>query len=427
MGNDTERPDQGRILIEVALQFGATLDLDSLLTVVVERVAAVVRAERALFALVDERGAIERAVVHNLDWAGPGHPLPVSHGVIQKVVQERKPVLLSDAANDETFQRHQSIQLFGLRLIVAVPVLARDRVVGVIYVDSQEKSLGSFGEKVELLTALSRLVGTAVENARLFEEQRYRTMLLAQLVHDFRSPLSVITTNAGVLLEASAGEAAQMAADIEASALRMSQMITATLELSRIDAGATGRAPEDLDVEIAIRSHLRPFAAVARGYHLVLEVAAEAKLPQAVTIPDRLWIILDNLIFNALKHSRSGSAIRVEIGRRDDAGPPEVFDRLADSSACLFRSVSPLVADPEAGFLEISVANQGRPIPRELVPRLFHAYVRGDDNGTGHSLGLGLSIVDQCTRHLGGQVWVRSTEEEGTRFSFTLPTRLQDA
>ena len=64
-------------LLEVALQFGSTLSLERLLPLVLDRVTAVLDAERALFAILDASGQIERAVVHNLEWEGPGHPLPV--------------------------------------------------------------------------------------------------------------------------------------------------------------------------------------------------------------------------------------------------------------------------------------------------------------------------------------------------------------
>ena len=54
-------------------------------------------------------------------------------------------------------------------------------------------------QQLNLMVALGRLVGTAVENAQLYEEERYRAVLLGRLVHDFRIPLMVIQSNAQML------------------------------------------------------------------------------------------------------------------------------------------------------------------------------------------------------------------------------------
>ena len=73
-----DRPDPGKLLLEIALQFGATIDLDRLLPLVLARITELFSAERALFALFDPKGAIYEAVVHNLIWDGLPAPLPIS-------------------------------------------------------------------------------------------------------------------------------------------------------------------------------------------------------------------------------------------------------------------------------------------------------------------------------------------------------------
>jgi hypothetical protein len=59
------------------------------------------------------------------------------------------------------------------------------------------------------------------------------------------------------------------------------------------------------------------------------------------------------------------------------------------------------------------------------MARLFTDYTRsGERTGGVRSTGLGLSIVDQCVRHLGGSVWVESSQAQGTWFTFSLPTEV---
>ena len=425
--NAIDDPDYGQILLDVALQFGATLDIDKLLPLVLERVNGLLHADHAAFALCDAKGRIQRAVLHNLEWEGPGHPLPVSSGLISEVLENGNPVVVADAANNEAFQARESVRLLGLRFMMGVPIPARgDRIIGVLYVDSKASKVKDLNEETRLLEALGRLVGTAVENARLFEEQRYRTRLLAHLVHDFRTPLSVILANAELLARAGDGdEAVEMAQDIAASAQRMTKMVDNTLELSRMESGHEETHPVALDLAESIPGHVRGLDIVAGPLELRFSVDLDPDLPPAQTVPDRVWIILDNLLFNALKHAKAGSTIKVAATLRPDAGPSEALNRACEGTDIMAR-LPPVVPAPGTPFLEVSVHNEGRPIADEVLRRIFEAYVRGDDSARGHrSTGLGMSIVDQCARHLGGTVWARSSREAGTRFCFTLPTRVR--
>ena len=292
-----------------------------------------------------------------------------------------------------------------------------------LYVDSKASKVKNLNAETRLLVGLGRLVGTAVENARLFEEQRYRTLLLAHLVHDFRTPLSVILANAELLARfGTDDDAVEMAHDVAASAKRMTSMVDNTLELSRMESDAPAAEPVHLDLSEALPRHLRGLDMVAQPLDLSFALDLEDGQPPAHTVPDRLWLILDNLLFNALKHARPESVIRVTVKQRSDAGPPAALSRPIEGVDILAR-LSPLVAIPGNTFLEITVHNDGKPIPEKVQQRIFEAYVRGDEREQGHrSTGLGLSIVDRCARHLGGAVWMKSGPETGTQFAFTLPT-----
>jgi signal transduction histidine kinase len=428
MGVIDTRTKEARILLEVALQFGSTLDLDGLLKLVIERLAELMDAERALCALFDDDGQVGKAVLHNMEWPGPGSRLPVSQGVIARAVATRAPVLVSDAFEDEQLQTHASILIFRLRLIAAAPIVSQGRVVGVLYADSQLRGLASVGEKRDLMDALSRLVGTAVENTRLFDEQRYRAQLLAQFVHDFRSPLAVIMTNAGLLADAleDGGGLRAMSTDVLASTRRMLRMIDSTLELARADVGAAAPRPERIDIVAAVRAQVGPLEIVARQVKLAIEVRAPAALPSVETVPDRLGVVIDNLVFNAFKHAAPRSTVTVELALRDDAGPAHP-QRASALSPSLFRRVPPLVPQPDSPFVEVSVHNEGAPIPESVQGAMFTPFVRAESAVRGYkSTGLGLSIVEQCVQNFGGRVWIRSTEGEGTRVSFTVPARLSE-
>lgn len=414
--------EQGQMLLDVALQFGATLDLDTLLPLVLTRVTDMLRAERALIALFDLSGEVDRAVVHNLEWGGPGHPLPVSSGLIAQVIRDGRPVVVADASIDEQYQGNLSVRMFGLRFMMGVPIPSRGRVIGALYVDSQASKVEDLQRETALLEAIGRLVGTAAENARLFEELRYRNRLLAAMVHDFRGPLSVILANGELIAGvAQDSEEVEMANDVTACARRMSRMVEHTLELSRLDGRDQGSELRMAALQTELPQHVQNLAIMAQQQSLALTVEVAPDLPAPLTVPDRVWIIVENLVFNALKHAAQGSTVAVVARFSQLAGPLEARTR-RDDGVNLFGRLRRLVADPLKGFVEIVVSNEGHPIPDELQAHLFEPWVRGEAAPRGgSSSGLGLTIVDQCARHLGGCVWVESDALQGTRFTFSLP------
>lgn len=429
MTRDASRgdPDSNVALLEIALQLQSTLDLNELLSKVLSRMVDLLKAERALFALFDKNRRIEKAVLHNLEWQGRGTALPISRGVIEAVFAEPDMIQVRDAEEDPEFNPSESWKFHGLHFAFAVAVRCQRRVAGVLYVDSRVPAIRDVSKKSEVLKALAAVVGVAVENAQLFEGQRFRAFLLRQLVHDFRTPLTVIKANSEMLMampdELPVGEMSQ---DMASHANRMVRMMDNTLQLSKIDAGVMTSLPERVDIERVLTAQTRAMAIIARNFEVTFDVQVPADLQHPLTVLDRLYNILDNLIFNALKYARSGSVVEVSARMRDDIGPEEALLRESGGAASLFLSVDPLEPEASTPFVEVSIKNLGPPIPEHMRSRLFNEFEHGEQERVRDfaSTGLGLAIVDQTVRHLGGAVWFNSGESDGTRFLFTLPTAL---
>ncbi len=421
------RPDFGRLLMDVALQFGATLDLERLLPTVLTRITELIHAERALFALFDEQGRVQRAVVHNLQWDGPHTPLPVSQSLISEVLEKGEAVVVADASRDSEMAARQSVRIHGLRFMVGIPVHGRGRVIGVLYTDSRAGVISDLSAELEMLTAVSRLVGTAVENARLFEEQLFRHRLLGKMVHDFRSPLAGMRalTEMMPMIDDVPAEVVELAGELLIGCDRMERMMENALELSSIDHGHRVPAPRALDLLESVPRHVRQLSTAARQKDVQLVLNLPEVLPTVETVPDQLWIVVDNLLFNAIKHAARNTVVTIEARLRSDAGPPEALARSTGLASALFEREAHLEPSPGALFVEVSVHNFGPPISPQLMARLFTDYTRGGERTGGvRSTGLGLSIVDQCVRHLGGSVWVESSQAQGTWFTFSLPTEV---
>ena len=287
---------RGQVLLDVAQQFGSAITLNELMTVVLDRIVRLLEADRALFAVFDAAKRVEHAVLHNLDWPGGDAELPVSRGLIDDVRRTARVVTVADALVDAHYQGRASIVAHGLRSLVGVPVLDGDRVVGVIYADSRVRPVTDPEAESGLLFAISRLVSTALANARLFEEQRFRAELLATLVHDFRSPLMVVGVNASLMLEGEGhnpGELEDMVSDISVSVQRMLRMVDDTLELSSIDAGVRPPRAESIDVARTLHEVIGPLRAIAQPIGVEIRLAARPDVHFAHTVPERIAIIVN--------------------------------------------------------------------------------------------------------------------------------------
>lgn len=167
----TEERDAGRLalLCRLSQTFNSTLDLDEVLIRVMDEVIAATRAERGFLMLREPDGRLTfraaRGIAHRTLDAPEFH---VSRSVVERVSDDGRPVLTSDAQADERFSLQQSVISMGLRSILCVPLLVRDRVSGVIYVDNRIRAGLFRPDDLALLNAIAASAAMAIENARLY-------------------------------------------------------------------------------------------------------------------------------------------------------------------------------------------------------------------------------------------------------------------
>ncbi len=173
-------------ICDVSQILNSTLDLEELLNLVMDMIIQVTRAERGFLMLLKENHAgplaqaLQVRVARNMDQetiAGS----EISRSVITQVVQEGRPVLTTDAQADPRFSGQSSIIGFNLRSILCVPLLVKDKIIGVVYVDNRIKT-GLFSqEDLDLLAAFANQAAIALENARLFESVRQKMVEISTM------------------------------------------------------------------------------------------------------------------------------------------------------------------------------------------------------------------------------------------------------
>jgi signal transduction histidine kinase len=296
------------------------------------------------------------------------------------------------------------------RRALVVPLLAQGETIGALCVER----VGEVGRRErDALLTLGVHLGVALENARLASRQRRFTDELAEKVggatrhleamdraksafvatasHELRTPLTALLGFSEMLATRPLGgdEVRRLANIIRSETDRLARIVDDLLDLSRLEQGLAPRlARRPVAVAPAVVAAVSLFR--HRATHR-LSVECEEPLPPVDADPDALDRILKNLVSNAIKYSPAGGLVSVDV-----------------------RAVG--------ARLEFSVADEGRGIAAEALPRIFEPYYRAPDaSDAARGVGLGLAVVKSLVDAHGGSIRVASAPGQGTRVTFALP------
>ncbi|KXK51316.1 MAG: SpoIIE family protein phosphatase [Anaerolineae bacterium] len=181
-------PDHLAVIYRVSGMMNSSLDFDTALENIMGAVMTVVNAERGFMLRVDEATGEPSVLVAR----GPTNDTEgYSTTIVNQVIKTRQPMLTNNAQFDDRYQPGQSIIIRGLRAILCAPLLIKDRLIGVIYVDTSMRA-GNFtpGDR-DLLGAVAAHAAIALENARLYSlaVEQGRLMRELQMAREIQESL----------------------------------------------------------------------------------------------------------------------------------------------------------------------------------------------------------------------------------------------
>ncbi len=184
--------DRLALLCRLSQAFNSSLDLDEVLNRVMDEVIAAMHAERGFVMLRGPDGQMIFRAARGLDRETIDHPqFQVSRSVVERVAQEGQPIHTSDAQSDGRFSMRQSVQSLGLRSILCVPLVTKDVVTGVVYVDNRLQAGIFTPDDLELLSTIASSAAIAIENARLYQVavEKGRMEQELQMAHQVQASL----------------------------------------------------------------------------------------------------------------------------------------------------------------------------------------------------------------------------------------------
>ncbi len=219
-----------------------------------------------------------------------------------------------------------------------------------------------------------------------------KTAFLSSVSHEFRTPLTLLLGPLEDVLDGREEAIGPAEAEVmHSSAHRLLRMVNALLDVAHIEADGLSASPEPADLAQIARDLLQAFDPAASRAGLVLEIDLDPGLGLVLADPELWEKIVLNLVANAIKFTREGS-VRVTLESRDE----QVVLRVADT---------------------------GVGIPETEVGLVFDRFHRVQDSGSRsvEGTGVGLSIVADAARAMGGSVVAESEPGSGSVFEVVLP------
>jgi GAF domain-containing protein len=162
--------DQQRELVRTTALITSSLELEQVLDEVMDTVIHLTGAERAYLMLRDRHtDELRIRTARNWDRESLSESDTVfSSSIVNAAIEQREPIVTTNAADDTRFQGMKSVVQHGLRSVLCIPLSLRERIVGVLYADNRIEQGIFSNENIPLLTAFGTQAAIAIENARQF-------------------------------------------------------------------------------------------------------------------------------------------------------------------------------------------------------------------------------------------------------------------
>ena len=330
-----------------------------------------------------------------------------------KIVRVRAPVVWDNIQTDPSCS-YLYLRKEGINSLIGVPLLAREGIVGTLAVASPQR--GRFrAEELQLLTAMGRVIGIAIENARLLmalktsvddltkltlrleESDGVKDRLLSVISHELRTPVTIILGNVELLTDGIFGELGEKQKEsllsIRRGGASLLFQVENAIDVAQLEAGGVGIHLEPFTFNYIKETLTRFLGDEIRRKQLQMDWEIDPRLPPLFTDQEKISKVFRNLVDNAVKFTDQGK-ITVRV-----------------------RFLS------ERQVVHCEVEDTGIGIPSDQFQVIFDPFHQIDSSHTRlyGGMGLGLRNAKRTLELLGGGIELESTVRKGSLFRFWFP------
>lgn len=230
-------------------------------------------------------------------------------------------------------------------------------------------------------------------NRKLKELDRIKSDFVANVAHEFRTPLTIIKGNTDMVIKGGLGKVTDQQKEMLDGAVkianRLSRLVNDLLDISKIESGKLKLKKETINMNKIIEENLADFDKIIKDKKQTLQKELAKDIPDITADMDKATQVFINLLSNAVKYSAEGGSVIVRTTNLEKE-------------------------------IMVEVADTGEGIAPENIDKVFDKFTRvtaEKKEGTG----LGLPIAKDIVVLHKGRMWVKSELGKGSQFFFTLP------
>ena len=229
---------------------------------------------------------------------------------------------------------------------------------------------------------------------KLAQANKMKTEFVSVASHQLRTPLSGMRWSLNLIKEGKCSqvENATFINLIQENTDRMIRLVNDLLDVSRIEMGKNTFIPRQTNIYVLFQKIVDNSFLYAQANNITLQLEAPDTLPNVYTDPDKISLVIQNLVDNAIKYTKGKGEVKIVLAE-------------------------------EKKFVKITIQDTGVGIPKNQQKHIFQKFFRSDNIMKHQTIGtgLGLFIAKAVVKQSGGQIWFESEEDKGTTFYFTLP------
>jgi len=333
-------------------------------------------------------------------------PVPLDKSIAGWVFANKKFQIVQSVEKDPRhYEVVDRLTNFTTSSLLAVPMEYKGETVGVLEVVNKGDEVHYTEDDVTVLGVLAQYAAIVLWNSNLeksiqeirnefAELDRMKSNFIAITSHELRTPLGLILGHATFLREIVPQEHREPMETIIRNATRLKEIIESLTEVDNYEAGVARIRQNSISIPSVVREVVSSFQDMAAGKNITLQEDIRDEDLQVEADANKITVAISNLIRNALTFTNEGGHVQV-------------------------------IVEAVTSHVQVSVKDDGIGIPASDLGHIFDRFYQVESHLTRRhtGMGLGLSVAKSMIELHGGRIWVDSTEEKGSTFSFLLPIR----